>query len=152
MRKFIILCMAVMVVLPLVALVPACQPQAESAEEHYEQGNALLDSGQYEQAILEFTKAIELDPAYTKAYSERAYAYYQKGEYEKALSDCNKIIELGPENDFSASMSYYNRGLAYKSLGQKAEAIADFEKSIELNPSSAWEEQVRQEIEELQGQ
>ena len=148
MKKFVILCIVVMVVLPLVVLVPGCQPQAESAQEHYAQGKALLQSGQWEQAILEFTKAIDLDPDYREAYSERAYAYYQKGEYDKALSDSNKIIELNPEDPFA----YFNRGIAYKALGKKAEALADFEKCIELSPNSPYAQSAKQELEELQGQ
>ena len=65
----------------------------ETAEQHYNVGVALLEEGQYEQAILELDKALELDPtikvdpAYAKAYSDRGLAYSNQGEYDSAIVD-----------------------------------------------------------------
>ena len=45
----------------------------------------------FEAHISHFTKAIEIDPSYALAYSNRGSAYgIGKGQYDKAISDYNK--------------------------------------------------------------
>lgn len=55
-----------------------------------------LHKGQYDLAIGDFSKAIELDPDDTWAYNDRAAAYIGKGQYDLAITDCTKAIELDP--------------------------------------------------------
>ncbi|MBM4432468.1 MAG: tetratricopeptide repeat protein [Chloroflexi bacterium] len=69
-----------------------------SAEESYNRGCELLDEGEYDEAIDEFTKAIELDPAYADAYSNRGWAYAITEQYDRAIADYNRAIELDPQN------------------------------------------------------
>ena len=40
--------------------------------------------------------AIEINPWYDWAYSNRGGVYIVKGQYDKAISDCNKAIEINP--------------------------------------------------------
>jgi len=68
----------------------------------YNQGTELLKKGQYDQAIANFDKAIEINPRYAEAYNNRGIAYTKKGQYDKAISDYNKAIELDPTNDMGA--------------------------------------------------
>ncbi len=58
-------------------------------------GNAYKGKGEYDQAIADFTKAIELDPKVADAYNNRGYAYEKKGETNQALVDYKKASELG---------------------------------------------------------
>ncbi len=59
-------------------------------------GIAYGEKGQYDQAISDFNKAIEINPRYEKAYSNRGIVYRLKGQYDQAISDFNKAIEISP--------------------------------------------------------
>jgi DnaJ family protein C protein 7 len=50
----------------------------------------------YELALDDSTKAIELNPGYSKAYSKRAQCYCELEKYEEALHDLNRVSELEP--------------------------------------------------------
>jgi len=47
--------------------------------------HAHLETGDYAQAIKDFSKAIELDPDYAVAYNNRGLAYYNSGDFEQAI-------------------------------------------------------------------
>lgn len=53
---------------------------------------------QYEDAILDCNKAIDLDPNYTKAFMRRANLYMQTEKYEEAVRDFEQAKKLDPEN------------------------------------------------------
>ena len=59
-----------------------------------ERGYSYYKQGKYEQAIQEYDKAIELNPNYTNAYSNRSFAYSSLGEYRLSNIDTHKVIEL----------------------------------------------------------
>jgi tetratricopeptide (TPR) repeat protein len=61
-------------------------------------GVAYKAKGDYERAIADFSKAIEIDPNYVTAYTNRALTYKDKGEYQLAIADFSKAIELDPKN------------------------------------------------------
>jgi len=88
---------------------------------------------QYESAIEDYGKAIELNPNFAEAYNNRGAAYLNLKQYESAIEDYGKAIELNP-NDAEA---YNNRGAAYALLSQHEREIADYNKAIALNPNFA---------------
>jgi tetratricopeptide (TPR) repeat protein len=49
----------------------------------------------YDRTILGFTKAIELNPDYAKAYHNRAVAYSYNQDYDKAWADVKMCRKLG---------------------------------------------------------
>ena len=53
------------------------------------------DKGEYNKAIADYNKAIELNPKDADAYNNRAIAYYHKGNIEKACADARKACNLG---------------------------------------------------------
>ena len=50
--------------------------------------------GQYDQAISDYTKAIEINANNAYAYCNRGSVYDDKGLYDKAIADFNKAIEI----------------------------------------------------------
>jgi len=74
-----------------------CQAQSMQWETHYKNGTTLVIDGEYEEAIVELSKAIELDPEYADAYYNRGLAYNRSGEVAKAISDYEKCIELSDD-------------------------------------------------------
>ena len=122
------------------------------------------EKGEYDLAIKDFTKAIELKPDYAIAYNNRGAVYRSKGEHDLAIEDCNKAIQLKSDyaepysnrgsayrnkadynraiEDYNKAIqlkqdfvqAYYNRGLAYHEKGELDIAITDYSKAIELKP------------------
>lgn len=52
-------------------------------------------SGQYDHAIEDYDRALEINPSYAEVYNNRAIVYYCKGEYDKAWLDIHKAQGLG---------------------------------------------------------
>ena len=57
---------------------------------YYHRGISHYDKGEYDLAIADYTKAIELTPEYPFAYRARARAYRAKGDNDRALADFDK--------------------------------------------------------------
>ena len=77
---------------------PGAGQEALTWQEQYDLGVRYLSEGDYEQAIIAFTAAIEIDPKRTEAYLGRASAYIGSGETEKnlaaALADYEAVLTL----------------------------------------------------------
>jgi tetratricopeptide (TPR) repeat protein len=87
------------------------------------------DEGRDEQvrnAAKAYTKAIQLDPSFLRAYKQRAGDYLNLKQYQAALKDYDKILSLDPEN----TVAYSDRGLAKLETGQYWPAIFDFGEAI----------------------
>ena len=81
-----------------------------------------------ENAIADFSKAIELIPKYAEAYNRRGGAYLSKSNSEDAIADFNKAIELNSE----FAEAYHNRGFAYFTKRKFVLAIRDYTKAVQL--------------------
>jgi len=101
---------------------------AQTAEEYFKQGVTKIDNGDYDGAIENFNKVIELDPKNAKAYAGRGNAKGIFGDNKGAIQDYNKAIELNP----NYADAYNNRGIVKYKLGDYRGAIQDFNKAIGL--------------------
>ena len=110
-----------------------CSRANSSYFAHHEHGLNLLNQGEYENAITEFTNAICLNPQNPNAYNNRGIAYKRLGQTQRAIQDYDQAIRLDPQYD----PAYYNRGLAYADLGQYQRAIQDYDQAIRLDPQYA---------------
>jgi tetratricopeptide (TPR) repeat protein len=90
---------------------------------YYEQGN-------FDIAIKEYTKAIQLSQYDEKAYFNRGVCYAKLKNYELALADFNKAIELNP----SFTLVYFNRAICYRDLKEYKIFFSEIEKLVEFNP------------------
>jgi len=86
----------------VVTLLCACGEKAPTWQEQYDLGVRYLEEGNYEEAIIAFTAAIEIDPKQAPAYVGRGDAYIGSGETEENLAaaqaDYEKAIELDETN------------------------------------------------------
>lgn len=85
----------------------------------------------YDKALADFTRAIELDPANAVTYSNRGRTYSNIQRHEEALADYTHAIELDP----TFELAYHNRGLTYTDLKRHEEALASFNQAIKLSPT-----------------
>jgi tetratricopeptide (TPR) repeat protein len=115
----------------ILALIFLCYCSGDEASKHIQKGDEYLSKDDYEMAIKEYTKAIELKPNYHYIYMMRCEAYYKQKRFKLAIQDCSKAIELKSDN----TTSYVNRGRSYAAIGEYDLAIKDINKAMELNPS-----------------
>ena len=94
--------------------------------------NLYYEFKDYNNAIYNLTKAIELDSKKIDYYIERSKIYLKQGLYNRALTDCNKMIELEPNN-----VSYYKkRGDIYLKLKDYNNALVNYNDVIKLEPNN----------------
>jgi tetratricopeptide (TPR) repeat protein len=85
--------------------------------------------GQYEEALADFTRAIELDAQDIETIGLRGNTYLRMGQYEEALADLSRAIELNKRDWWSIC----DRGKTYWRMGRYEEAIADFTQALEID-------------------
>jgi len=100
------------------------------ASRYYDRGRALGDKFDRKGAIAEYTKAIEIDPTYVKAYLNRGMERGAIDDHEGAIADLTRVIELDP----SVMQAYLSRGAERIFTKDDDGALADFTKTIELDP------------------
>src|SRR4030042_4445107 len=89
-------------------------------------GRVYLERGNYNQAITEYTKIIELDSKNKLAYAQRANANYGIGDFEKVITDCDKALSIDPD----IVLALLLRGNAYTCIGKYEEALNDINHAI----------------------
>ena len=72
------------------------------------------DTGEYDLAIANFTRVIDLDPENAVAYNSRGIAHDTTGEYDLALADYTEALRLDPDYTYA----YNNRGITYYAQGE----------------------------------
>lgn len=84
----------------------------------------------YDQALDDFTRSIELDPELYDAWSNRVGAWAGKGEFDHAMSDVNKALSMEPKNPYG----YYVRSNLWRKMGNLGKAIKDIDHAVKLKP------------------
>ncbi len=108
-------------------------PNKQTAEEYFYRGLSKYELGDYNGAIQDYNKAIQLAPDNTSAYINRGNSKSNLGDENGAIQDYNKAIQLAPDD----ALAYYNRGISKSNLGDENGAIQDYNKAIQLAPDDA---------------
>jgi lipoprotein NlpI len=124
---------------PSDAAIIACTRIIQSGEVHgtalvaayVSRGNRYGKEGDYDRAIVDYTKAIHLDPKLDYTFWRRGLAYTRKKEHDRAIADYSEAIRLNPNR----ALAYINRGYAFHSKGDYNRAIADYDEAIRISPS-----------------
>jgi tetratricopeptide (TPR) repeat protein len=85
----------------------------------------------YEPAIADFSKVIELNPGFPEDYNNRAWAYLKVGKAERGLADVARGLQL-TTNDAHV---WDTGGHIYEAMGRKDDAVSSFRKALALDPS-----------------
>lgn len=64
-------------------------------------GNAYGKKGEFDRAMADYAKAIELNPNFAKAHYGRGLAYEKTGDRVKAIGDYRKVLEIDPSNQYA---------------------------------------------------
>lgn len=136
--------------LALLGLLSACSAHSVDAEEQsaptwqsrYDLGVRYLSDGRYEEAILAFTAAIEIDPKNAQAYEQRGDAYWELAQsaqgseqtdaYRSAAEDYESAMQWGSETDelyrraadaYYGAQDYEKAEFYYEKLLEKDEDV-----------------------------
>ncbi len=112
-------------IIVLVFIATSFSVSAQSAKKFYKTGLAFAKSENYGDAITNYTKALELDPNYTRVYISRADIYAKQEKYKDAVKDYERACSLIPGEE---TYFYFVADMYYK--------IGDYDKSI-LNATQA---------------
>jgi len=108
-------------------------PHRSTANEYVDLGIAYRKEERYQEAILAYQEAIELDPAHEWAYNNIGYAYYCAQDYEASVDAYKQAIQVRPDHGWA----YNGLGRAYNKLGQYQQAIEAFLSSTQVSPDNA---------------
>ncbi len=99
-------------------------------------GDALVDTGQFEEGVAELNKAIRRYPNLSPAYISLGLVLRKAKKYDRAIRVLQQAIKAEPKN----SRAHYSLGVIYKDRNQLSQAIAAYRKAIAYDPSDfrAW--------------
>ena len=104
-----------------------------NSEAYVNRGNANYKLGDFDAAIWDYGRAINLNPKNAEAYINRGNANFKIGDFDAAIWDYGKAINLNPNN----AEAYIKRGNANCKIGNYGTAIWDYGKAINLDPKNA---------------
>ncbi|MEZ2252436.1 tetratricopeptide repeat protein [Microcoleus sp.] len=102
--------------------------------DYHNLGNSLQESGNFEEAVIAYKKAVELNPNFSWSYHGLGDVLQKLGHRDEAVAAYRKAIELNP--DFS--WSYHNLGDVLLELEQWEDAAAAYRCEIKIKSDFAW--------------
>jgi tetratricopeptide (TPR) repeat protein len=94
---------------------------------HFNRGSGYRRANDYDKALADFDKAVELNSRFARAYQGRALVHDEQGEDYKAHADLDRAIELDPR-DWSA---YYSRATILRGNQDFDGSLVDLAKAAE---------------------
>ncbi len=96
-------------------------------------GNALLQKGNVDDAMVHYQKALQIKPDYAEAHNNLGIALFRKGSVDEAIAHFQKALQIKP--DFAEAQN--NLGNALLKKGSVAEAIVHYQKALQIKPDFA---------------
>lgn len=100
-----------------------CGQKAPTWQEQYDLGVRYLSEGNYEEAIIAFTTAIEIDPKHPTAYVGRGDAYIGSGKTSESLASALSDYKQAVEFDASLADVYLKIADIYMANGERENAL-----------------------------
>lgn len=136
-----------------------------------EQGEALEEEGRYQDALLAYTQALEMQPENSELqrkietlstiledaiqrHEQLGELYLSKGEYEKSKAEWEQLLQLVPDHavaqqrladleilSASSDAAFVQRGRSLMQKGLTVQAQEEFQKALRVNPNNAQTQQ-----------
>jgi tetratricopeptide (TPR) repeat protein len=147
----------------------------------YNKGTMLARTGQYEEAIRYLEQAVAESPAHVDAWYNLALVYNKLDKFEMARDVLEKLVNSFPSDptynySLGASLrglsedkeavkrfqkaleidpeyreAQYALALTYQGMGKSRKAAREWKRYLEIDPDSAWSEEARLHLEQLEG-
>jgi tetratricopeptide (TPR) repeat protein len=95
-------------------------------------GVAYKRTKQFDKAVADYNRALELAPNDAMTLTNRANAQRELGRIDDALRDLNVAVEANPKY----AAAYYVRGTIYESMNEPKLALDNFRRAHELAPKN----------------
>lgn len=123
MKRLFGLCLSVLLLLGMTA----CGNNPTTWQEQYDLGVRYLSEGNYEEAIIAFSAAIEIDSRQAVAYEQLSYAYQEIGDLDRAIEVLRAGYEVTGDDGLLESLE-----LLQQHLAQETNAFFLTEQSVYL--------------------
>ncbi len=140
--------------------------EKDLAKTYVQRGIIYYEKGDFDNAIVDYTQAIELDPDFADAYYQRGIVFFSKGDLDSAVVNYTQAIKLDPDltdaykdlgvvhfgmNELDLAIdnytkalqkdpddtdTYIHRGLTYFQKNEDVKALNDLGRAIQLNPKN----------------
>ena len=117
---------------------------------YYWRGDTLVHLAQYDNAIADFSQALDMMPGHRPSLVGRGAARLWTNDLDGALTDLTAVTGSDAPADRWTASAYRARGLAYAGLDQRDQAIADYQAYLALTPDATDRSQVESWISALQ--
>ncbi|WP_445526693.1 tetratricopeptide repeat protein [Streptomyces cyslabdanicus] len=101
---------------------------------HTVRGRELRNAGEYQRALAEYDRAVELDPELSSAHYGRGYTLALSGDSSAALAEYDRADELAPDTAWIIA----ERGETMRVLGRYEEALDACDRAFRLDPTDAF--------------
>jgi tetratricopeptide (TPR) repeat protein len=124
-----------------------------TAVEYFNRGRTFLNEDKYDEAILEFEKALATDIGLLRhvrhhtlmhksiAHTRRGQLYLDKGNYDQAIADFTAVLSYIP----NSHEALFGRGCAYHLKNEFERAIEDYTAVLMLCPENT---EIREKLKE----
>jgi TolB-like protein/Tfp pilus assembly protein PilF len=111
----------------------AIELKPNDADAHHWYGNdALCALEQFEEAIIEGTRSVELDPLSVVINADLGVTFFYAHRYDESAKQLRKTLELDPTSFYP----HYNLGIALQAAGDLSGAIVEYEKAKQLGDNT----------------
>jgi len=116
------------------ALVPVllflfCAAGAQNARQYYKAGLEFMESGNYKDAVNQFTKALGIEPELVQAYVERAHTYEALGDLSSAADDIKRALAF----ETKEKELFFEAARLNFQLAQHNDALSYINKCLEVS-------------------
>jgi suppressor of G2 allele of SKP1 len=104
-----------------------------TAEAFFEKANSYFVDENFDDALVNYNKAVEVDPTKPDYFVKRATCHIKLNSFTDAITDAAAALKLQPNN----ANAYLRKGMALFSLEEYETAKQAFEKGQSLDPSNS---------------
>ena len=116
----------------ILKLKESLRSDTQNVKAHNDLGILFMESGQYQEAIDEFEKALAIKPYYPMGPFLSGSVYTDAKKYQEQIDEFQKVIQTNQEY----AKARNNLGLVHLKQGNLEKSIVEFEESIRINPKS----------------
>ena len=100
---------------------------------HNNFGNALVELGRVDEALIHFTEAVKIRPSFSKAHNNLGNALARQGRDKEAMGHLTRALQLEP----NFPMAHNNLGNLFEKQGKIKEAAFHYSTAFHLDPTLA---------------